>query len=340
MTIWDAMGWTAVFKQRSEDQDRTSQTSHLRFPTKKYGTEKKLIGQGVSCHVYLYSLPTKNGATTTFAVKSFVKKNLRDADELESIRREISIHRKVNDSFHVVKLIDSFSLRTKSQYFIILEYMPFNLLDLYLKYGSIMPQVDRLCYFKQIVNCLSYLQSQNVGHRDIKLENCCVGINGNIKLIDFGSSTIGNVGYGMAGSPSYSAPEIHNCLKYDSFICDVWSLGIVLVNLFFVSKQKWKNARHDDPIFTAYKSNSTIENVVRQFSKNSDTDEEYISQRHEVGDLILKLLTVDVEKRITLQQLTRQNTWFQNVSCCHLQGHEYPSDAAGHSHHRFLIPVN
>lgn len=280
-----------------------------KFPHHKYGIEQTCIGQGISCKVYLYENVNNK---SVFAVKSYEKLNLKDDDEIKSIEKEIRIHNMINhNKENVVHLIDFLKIKHGHKYYLVLEYIPYNLSSFYTTYGILIPQVDRLCYFKQITHGLSFLQSQNVGHRDLKLENCCIDHNGNLKLIDYGSSTIGEIGYGMAGSPSYAAPEIHAQLKYNSFKCDVWSLGILLINLFYLSKQAWKSARHDDQFYVRYTNEPSIINAVRVLGNVLDSN----PVKDDLDKLILSLLTSDVNARITVFEIL-QNATFKQIECC------------------------
>lgn len=280
---------------------------------KTYGKIKCCIGQGTTCKVYLH----ENNNGNLFAVKSFVKKNLNDTDEIKSIKREISIHEIVNDDFNVVKLIDS--KRTKNNYLIILEFLPISLLNFYLSFKTFISINDRLCYFKQIVKSIDFLQLNNIGHRDLKLDNFGIDLNGNIKLMDFGSSTIGSIGYGIVGSPYYSAPEIHSNLKYDSFKCNLWSLGIILINLFYLSRQKWLVSRYDDKLFNIFKLNPLIENCVLNFNKIDLNDNYFKLQKLNIDKIILNLLTINVDNRMSLNDLIN-NSYFKNIECCKFGG--------------------
>lgn len=324
------MGWVrSLLRKEGHHGDGNGDGSgaYRRFPVKKYGKMKVCIGQGVSCKVYLH----ENDDGALYAVKSFVKKNLKDEDDVKAIEKEICIHRGVDDGHHVVGVIDSFKIRHGEEFMVVLEYLPCSLQTLYTMYGSVMAQADRLCYFKQVVDGLYYLQKNNIGHRDIKMENCGLDRNGNVKLIDFGSSTVGNVGYGMAGSPSYAAPEIHAQLKYDSFKCDVWSLGILLINMFYVSRQKWHNARHDNNDFIAYKHSPTVENAVYTFRRvANERDKKYLADKPCADELILRLLTVDVCQRIELTDLVHDHVWFSQIDCCRER------NGAGHAHLKFI----
>ena len=46
------------------------------------------------------------------------------------------------------------------------------------------------CIFKQIIEGLAYCQSKSILHRDIKLDNILLDIDGRIKLCDFGVGRI------------------------------------------------------------------------------------------------------------------------------------------------------
>ena len=90
--------------------------------------------------------------------------------------------------------------------------------------------------YLQVLNALSYCQSKNINHRDIKLENILVIQDDIIKLIDFGFAIKSNKETYqklLCGTPSYMAPEIVNKEKYIAQYSDVWSLGILLYTILF-----------------------------------------------------------------------------------------------------------
>lgn len=312
--------------------------NYKKFPQKKYGAQAKMLGNGVTSTVFWYKNIPQNAC---YAVKSFMKMNLGDSDDIDAIKKEIDIHKTLNGGKYIIDFIDAFTIKNNVEFFIVLEYLPMTLSRLHGKYSTFIPQVDRLCYFKQIVLGLQFIQSKNIGHRDIKLENCGIDPHsGNIKIFDFGSSTIGDLGYGMAGSPDYAAPEIHANLKYNSFKCDVWSLGIILVNLFYLSKQKWETSRYDDANFQKFQNEAVIENVVLSERKvNISDDLEFRNVKPFADSLILLLLTIAVEERIELDYLVNNHQWFRSISCCSETTSCSSSPANPHSHLQFLEKV-
>ena len=82
----------------------------------------------------------------------------------------------------------------------------------------------------QMAIALQYLHYKNIIHRDIKPENILIGLDGNIRLCDFGFSCY-NSGKTLCGTVDYIAPEIITNKVYDHSI-DYWSLGILLYEMY------------------------------------------------------------------------------------------------------------
>jgi len=86
-------------------------------------------------------------------------------------------------------------------------------------------------YFYNLITGLNYLHSIQIAHRDIKCENCLIGMDGTLKLGDFGLARKvknGELSTTFCGSSDYAAPELFRQREYDPFPADIWSCGIVL----------------------------------------------------------------------------------------------------------------
>ena len=104
-----------------------------------------------------------------------------------------------------------------------------------------------------MVLALGYLHQQGVIYRDLKPENILIGIDGHIKLTDFGlakelslrqtmtgsekagekNKKINNERqktFSVCGTPEYMSPEILNEAGHE-MSSDWWSLGVVLYEL-------------------------------------------------------------------------------------------------------------
>ncbi|KAF9922220.1 hypothetical protein FBU30_007691 [Linnemannia zychae] len=92
--------------------------------------------------------------------------------------------------------------------------------------------------FKQIVECVHYLNSRGICHRDIKDENIVIDNDFRVKLIDFGSAVIipkpqGKLFDRFYGTINYASPEILKGEKYRAESAEIWSLGILLYTILY-----------------------------------------------------------------------------------------------------------
>lgn len=94
-------------------------------------------------------------------------------------------------------------------------------------------QAKLASYFSQIGNAVSYIHSQNLVHRDLKLSNIMVDDSDNAVLIDLdlcvdvGSTLVKN----QVGTLAYMAPELLREGCSHSFYSDQFALGVILFEL-------------------------------------------------------------------------------------------------------------
>lgn len=89
--------------------------------------------------------------------------------------------------------------------------------------------------FRQLSEALHYLHDGlKVVHRDIKMENILISMNGNVKLADFGFARYADKATrstSFCGTLLYSSPQLLNHVPYDGFAADWFAAGIVLFTM-------------------------------------------------------------------------------------------------------------
>ncbi|EGC39115.1 hypothetical protein DICPUDRAFT_148117 [Dictyostelium purpureum] len=145
---------------------------------------------------------------------------------------------------------------------------------------------------REVLQGLAYLHSIQLVHRDLKSQNIMMTTSGEIKLIDFGLCA--NLSKGerirMCGSPIWMPPEMIQ-QKPHGFTCDIWSLGVCLLDLANRNHRLRKN-----PIKTMFMVGSEgMKDPFEDPNRWSDT----------FHDLIGKCLQIDPHKRPSAQELLK-----------------------------------
>ena len=267
-------------------------------PSKKYEILAKL-GSGSFGSVYL----AKNKFTNEKVAMKQIKKSSANLLSDGEITDEIEILKNL-DHPDIVRIIESFN--TKNSYILITEYCEGG--ELFDQVKNQLSETQIAVIFKQILSGLAYLHSNNIVHRDLKLENILIHeiekskTTGeelfNIKIIDFGTARIFDKKrnpQSIVGSSYYIAPEVLR-QKYNKE-CDLWSVGVILY-MFIVGHAPFDGC-DDDEITT---------NIQRGVYRKND--KRWIRASKEVKDLIQKLLTYRPSQRLSAIQALN-HPWFK-----------------------------
>jgi len=223
-------------------------------------------------------------------------------EDYELVKKEISILKLVKHKY-IVQLYEI--MQTAQHIFIIMEYCEGKEILDYILTKNRLSELESLKYFQQLINCLFYLHSQNIAHRDVKIDNMLLDKNKDLKLIDFGLSTKytdDNLLDQPCGTVVYAAPEVLEGKEYHGMLADVWSSGIVLFGMlsgFLPFSDK------DDEV------NKKL--VIKGEIKYPD----FFSDM--AKDLLKHMLDIDPMTRYTLQEI-KDHPWFNMVECILIPG--------------------
>lgn len=259
------------------------------------------LGRGSFGAVQLYEhIPTKKAYAVKFVERG---ETIDDAVKKEVINHSMLQHNNIA-RFKEVILTDSVLA-------IVMEYASGGDLFSYVQQQRQrrLPENIARYFFQQLISGLGYMHSQQMCHRDMKLENTLLdGDPPKIKLCDFGyskSSQWQSKAKSKVGTAAYIAPEVivaRSGSNYDGTASDVWSSGVVLHTMLMGIYPFCDMNHPNDEV-------STIKRIMA-FSRG---EIEYEPPRHVSDDckfLLSRMLTANPTDRITVNDIIL-TPWFQ-----------------------------
>lgn len=264
----------------------------------------EILGTGAYGVVYLaVDIDTQ----VQYAVKCLSRFNadgsLQESQQIAYQQREIRLHYRASKHDNVVQMLRI--VNDPDCTYVVLEYCPEgDLFSNITERGRYVGKDDlSKRVFLQILDAVEHCHNLGIYHRDLKPENILVTDNGDtVKLADFGLATsdIRSEDYGC-GSTFYMSPEcLDPSARKPYYMCapnDVWSLGVILVNLT-CGRNPWKQASYQDSTYRAYTSSRDFLKTILPLSD-------------ELNDILGRIFNPNPAHRITLPELRRR------ILACH-----------------------
>ncbi|GJE94850.1 kinase-like protein [Phanerochaete sordida] len=257
----------------------------------------EVLGYGGYGIVYR-AIDTFSSNPTSYAVKCLPHSTKRNAARQRQLHiREITLHQLASAHPGVVTLHRV--IEDSHFTWIVMDYCPDG--DLftqilhnrrYLGNNELIKNV-----FLQLLDAVEYCHSLNIYHRDLKPENIlCFDDGLRLAITDFGLATTERMSTEFrTGSVYHMSPECQGgefapTRSYSPLFNDIWSLGIILLNLI-TGRNPWKSASADDCTFQAYLKDP--DRFLPTVLPISD----------EVNALLVRVLEVDWRHRLTLREM-------------------------------------
>ncbi|XP_016002883.2 serine/threonine-protein kinase 33 isoform X3 [Rousettus aegyptiacus] len=261
----------------------------------------RILGQGSFGMVFE---ATDKETEIKWAIKK-VNKDKAGSSAVKLLEREVSILKSVKHE-HIIHLEQVFE--TPKKMYLVMELCEDGTLKEILDRKGHFSENETRWIIQSLASAIAYLHSNDIVHRDLKLENMLVKssfiddnneMNLNIKVTDFGLA-VKKHGRSEAmlqttcGTPIYMAPEVINAHDY-SQQCDIWSIGVIMYILFC-----------GEPPFLASSEEKLFE-LIRKGELHFD-GQVWDSISDSAKSVLKQLMKVDPAHRITAKELL-DNQW-------------------------------
>eukprot|EP00879_Flechtneria_rotunda_P032517 GHRR01035734.1.p1 GENE.GHRR01035734.1~~GHRR01035734.1.p1 ORF type:complete len:360 (+),score=122.53 GHRR01035734.1:118-1197(+) len=186
------------------------------------------LGRGKFGNVYL---AREKKSKYIVALKVLFKSQLAQSNVEHQLRREIEIQSHLRH-MNILRLYGYFY--DKEKVYLILEYAAKGELYKELQQLGHFDEQRTASYVLSLSRALSYCHAKHVIHRDIKPENLLVGLNGQLKIADFGWSVHApnSRRSTLCGTLDYLPPEMVEGREHDVGV-DVWGLGVLTYEFLY-----------------------------------------------------------------------------------------------------------
>ncbi|KAF0972113.1 hypothetical protein FDP41_009809 [Naegleria fowleri] len=310
----------------------------LTYPFRSLLRIGKEIGKGSNGFVYVVER-RKDLNTSHLDIPLWISKKLALKQcfftNPVKVQEYVTMHRAImeiskNPESHIVDIYDIQTIQVEESNThvveIVMQKMGFDLYSYTRRYlkGSLSLNTLKTLFsiIKQTVNGIRSIHMAGYCHLDIKEGNIMLNRDKTVKLIDFDFSTNCNaVLTGRRGTLLYLSPEMANIKESSKPIdkCDVWSLGVVILNIMrkvqqfkkydivkIASKDMLVDDDHTVFIVGNAKEQSSVDTLIEKvchLDPSFNRDSEFSRYMHAISQLLSNMLKIDYHERYSVNEL-------------------------------------
>ncbi|XP_077047208.1 serine/threonine-protein kinase PAK 3-like [Agelaius phoeniceus] len=215
-------GAPSAYEEEVNKEEDSRNTVSEEEPAEKY-LEVEQIGQGAFGTVY------KGLDRATGGEVAIKKMSLRGQNRERAVNEILLLKDKKNPN--IVNSLDSFLV--DGDLWLVMEYMDGGTLRDVVRQTR-MAEGEMAAVSRECLQGLDFLHSNRVIHRDLKSSNILLGMDGSVRLADFGLcaqlSPEQDQRSSMVGTAHWMAPEVVTRSPYGPKV-DIWSFGIVTIEM-------------------------------------------------------------------------------------------------------------
>ncbi|MBE7016771.1 MAG: Stk1 family PASTA domain-containing Ser/Thr kinase [Ruminococcaceae bacterium] len=246
---------------------------------------QQVIGKGGMAYVFKARCHLLN---RNVAIKMLREDMAHDESFRENFKREAQAVAMLSHP-NIVSIYDV--SRNPELDYIIMELIEGVTLKIYMKTKGILSCKESVHFLNQIAKALSHAHAKGIVHRDIKPQNIMIGMDGAVKVADFGIAHLENANApdnSAVGSVHYISPEQAKGQNVDAR-SDIYSLGVMMYEML-TGKLPYTGETAEA---VALQHVSSVPRSLREINSDIPEELEAITLKAMNADINLRYQTID-----------------------------------------------